>query len=227
DQIDYELDLVQALEIGHFRRIAGLYQRVKPGLYQRRETSAQHRLLAEEIGFSLFFKGRFQDAGAAPAYTRRVSQPNLPRIPRGILMYREQTGNAASLGEFISLQMARGFGRYHEHVDRFRRDDLLIMNGEPMREGQVVTGQKIWSDLFVIDPGSFLVRDQHHHDIAVKGGFGRILNYKAGGLSLCARGTARSETHDAIAARILEIIRVRVPLCSISDDRDLLALQIA
>src|SRR5262249_23585499 len=142
-------------------------------------------------------------------------------------MYRQQTWNAASLGELISLQMARGFGRYHEHVDRFRRDDPLIMNGEPMCEGQVVTGQKIWGDLFVIDPGRFLVRDQHHHDVAVKGRFARILNPKARGFSLCARSTARSETHDAIAARILEIICVGVPLCSISYDRDLLALQIA
>ena len=53
DQVDDQLDLVQALEIGHLGRVAGLDQGVVAGLDQGAQAAAQHHLLAEQIGLAL------------------------------------------------------------------------------------------------------------------------------------------------------------------------------
>ena len=53
-QVDDQLHLVQALEVGHLRLVAGLDQRLEPGLHQRGQPAAQHDLLAEQIGLGLF-----------------------------------------------------------------------------------------------------------------------------------------------------------------------------
>src|SRR3546814_9007552 len=47
-QIDDQLHLVQALEIGHLGGVAGLDQRLVAGGDQRGEAAAQHHLLAEQ-----------------------------------------------------------------------------------------------------------------------------------------------------------------------------------
>src|SRR5215211_881740 len=49
DQVDDQLDLVQALKVSDLGLVASLDQRVETVLDQGRETAAQYRLLAEEI----------------------------------------------------------------------------------------------------------------------------------------------------------------------------------
>jgi hypothetical protein len=66
DQVDDQLHLVQALEIGHFRGIAGFDQRLVAGLDELDEAAAEHHLLAEEVGFALLLEGRLDDARARP-----------------------------------------------------------------------------------------------------------------------------------------------------------------
>ena len=69
DQIDDQLQLVDALEIGHFRLVAGLDEGLKAGLDQGADAAAEDDLLAEQIGFGFFGEGGFDDArpGAADA----------------------------------------------------------------------------------------------------------------------------------------------------------------
>ena len=47
NEVDNELDLVETLEIGHFRCVTGLDQGLVSGKNERRETTAQYRLFAE------------------------------------------------------------------------------------------------------------------------------------------------------------------------------------
>ncbi len=54
EQVDDQLGFVEALEIGHFRRVAGLDQRLEPGLDQVGDAAAQHGLLAEQVGLAFF-----------------------------------------------------------------------------------------------------------------------------------------------------------------------------
>ena len=62
DQIDDELHFVQTFEVGHLRRVACFDQRFKAGTNEFDEATAQHGLLAEEIGLALFLEGRLDDA---------------------------------------------------------------------------------------------------------------------------------------------------------------------
>jgi hypothetical protein len=56
DQVDDQLHFVQALEIGHFRRVAGFDQRFETGADQFDQAAAENNLLAEQVGFALFRK---------------------------------------------------------------------------------------------------------------------------------------------------------------------------
>ena len=67
DQVHDQLHLMQALEIGHLRRIARRHQRLVPRLDEGRQPAAQHHLLAEEIGLRLLAEVGLDDPGAAAA----------------------------------------------------------------------------------------------------------------------------------------------------------------
>src|SRR5256885_2979880 len=55
-----QLHHVQAFEICQLRLVARLDQGLEPGLHQRGESAAEHRLLAEEIGLGFLFEGGFE-----------------------------------------------------------------------------------------------------------------------------------------------------------------------
>src|SRR5690348_13825831 len=50
EQVDDQLQLVHALEVGHLRLIAGFDERVEARLHQGAHTAAEHGLLAEQVG---------------------------------------------------------------------------------------------------------------------------------------------------------------------------------
>src|SRR6266851_1811467 len=49
NQIDNQLHLVQTLKVRNLRSVSSLHQRLKPLLDQRRQPTAQHRLLAKQV----------------------------------------------------------------------------------------------------------------------------------------------------------------------------------
>ena len=51
---------MQAFEIRDLRLVAGLDQRLEPGLHQRTDTAAQDRLFAKEVCLCLFGEGRLK-----------------------------------------------------------------------------------------------------------------------------------------------------------------------
>ena len=67
DEVDDQLHLVQAFEIGHLRRIAGLGQRLEAGPDQLAEAAAQHGLFAEQVRFAFLAESGLDDARAAAA----------------------------------------------------------------------------------------------------------------------------------------------------------------
>jgi hypothetical protein len=81
DQVDDQLHFVQALEIGHFRRVTGFHQRFETGADQLDQAAAQNNLLAEQVGFALFLEGGLDDAGAAAADAAGVGQRQIVALP--------------------------------------------------------------------------------------------------------------------------------------------------
>src|SRR5207302_1549001 len=96
DEVDDQLDLVQALEIGHLGRVAGIDERLVAGLDEGGEPAAQHRLLAEEVGLAFLLEAGLDDAGAPAADRRGVGQGDLERIAGGVLVDGDQAGHAAA-----------------------------------------------------------------------------------------------------------------------------------
>src|SRR6185503_5450349 len=102
-----QLDLVQALEIGHFRRITRLDQGLEAGPDQLDKPAAEHGLLAEEVGLALLPEGGFDDPGPAAADRRRIGQCEIMSVARGVLVHREQAGHAAAPLILASYRVAR------------------------------------------------------------------------------------------------------------------------
>jgi len=58
---------MQTFEVGHLGRVTGFDEHFKAGLHERARAAAEDGLFAEQIGFSLFFEVRFEDAGTGAA----------------------------------------------------------------------------------------------------------------------------------------------------------------
>src|SRR5271157_4836619 len=67
DEVDDQLQLVHALEVGDLGLIAGLDQSFEPRLHQRAYAAAEHRLFAEQVSLGLFREGGLDDSGAGGA----------------------------------------------------------------------------------------------------------------------------------------------------------------
>ena len=65
-QVDDQLELVQALEIGDFGLVAGLDQGLEAGGDQLGGAAAQHGLLAEQVGLGLLAEAGLDRAGSVP-----------------------------------------------------------------------------------------------------------------------------------------------------------------
>ena len=66
-EVDDELQLVEALEVGRLGLVARLDEGLETGLHQLGEPAAEHDLLAEEVGLGLLLEGGLEHAGPGPA----------------------------------------------------------------------------------------------------------------------------------------------------------------
>ena len=190
DQIDDQLDLVKALEIGHLRRVAGLGQGLISCLNERHHSAAEHHLLTEEIGLALFLERGLDHPSAPAANGRCIGQPDLLSVARGILVHRQQAWHAAAAQVFRAHRVARPLGRHHEDIEIGARLDQVEMDVEAMGKRQGRTFLHIIKEAFAIDIGLQLVRGQHHHHICPSRGFADRLHGQTGRLGLLCAGGA-------------------------------------
>ena len=124
DQVDDQLELVQAFEIGDFGRITGFHQGLETGADQLGRAAAQHGLLAEQIALGLFLEcgARSRRLSGSPA--QRVCQCGFERMSGGVLMHGDQGRNAHAFGEQLAHTMAGRFRRDHGNIHIRGRLDL-------------------------------------------------------------------------------------------------------
>src|SRR5690554_3065601 len=115
-QVNNQLELVQALEVSHFRRVTGFGQNFETGLDQLDRTTTENRLLAEQVGFGLVLEGGFDDAGTAAANATGVGQGNIFGIAGSVLVNRNQVRNATAAHKFGTHCVARRLGGNHNYV---------------------------------------------------------------------------------------------------------------
>ncbi len=120
-QVDDELQLVERLEIGELRLVAGLDERLEAHLDEHRGAAAQDGLLAEQVGLGLLGEGRLEDAGPGRADRPGVRQHAGASRPGRVALDGEQGRHAAAGAVDRAKQMAGTLGRDHPDVDDVRR----------------------------------------------------------------------------------------------------------
>src|SRR6266540_1311933 len=197
DHVHDHLQLVEALEVGDLRLIAGLDQGVEAGLDERADTAAQHRLLAEQVGLGLLLEGGHQRAGPGAADPARV---RLGQVP----------GLALALLELAAHQVAGALGRDHRHVHALRRLHVPEVDVEAVGEEQCVAWPQVRRDVTRVEVPLHRVGHQHHDQV---GPLGRL------GLGAALGPLGEADPH--LAARVLEAQRVGVPLGAVAEYGDL------
>src|ERR1700674_476544 len=74
NQVNDELELVKAFEVGDLWLVASFRERLEACFYQFAHAAAEYSLFAKEVGFGLFGKSGFQNAGARAAESLGVSE---------------------------------------------------------------------------------------------------------------------------------------------------------
>ena len=224
DQVDDQLQFVQALEVRHFRRVACFDQRLEAGLDQLDGTAAQHGLLAEQVGFGFFTEVGFDDAGTAAAVRCRVRQRDVACRARLVLRNRDQVRHAATLRIRAANRVARCLRRDHDHVEVGARDHRAVVDVEAVRECQRRALLDVRVDFLRVHVGDLLVRQQHHHDVGALHRFRDFLDRQACVFGLAPRRAALAQADRHVHAAVLQVQRVCMALRAVADDRDLLAL---
>jgi len=108
-------------------------------------------LLAKKIGLGLLAKSRFEYTGTRAANSFRPRQGRLLRVSAAILMNCNQRRHAATVHEFSTHHRSQSFGRDHDHVDVFGRNNRPVMNREAVRKEQCLIWTQVRSDLFPVN----------------------------------------------------------------------------
>jgi len=91
DEINDELEFVEAFEVGKLRRIAGANERIETGANERACSSTKDCLLTKKVGLRLLTKSCLDYAGARATNSLCLGQGGLLRVPAGILINCKQT----------------------------------------------------------------------------------------------------------------------------------------
>src|SRR5262249_51500044 len=105
-------------------------------------------------------------------------------------------------------------------------NNLLEMNRESVSCRKVLARLQMRLDVPVVDPGCELIRREHHDDVAM---LGRVANgqyLKAGRLSFGTGRAVRPQSHDYIAAVVLDFVKMWNAVGAIPDDGNSLARQV-
>ena len=223
-EVDDQLQLVQALEVGDLRLVAGLGQHLEAGLDQHRRTAAQHGLLAEQVGLGLLGERGLDPTGAQGADRLRVGQRQVPRTTGRVLLHGDDRGHAAPGHVLAADQVTRALRGHHAHVDVGRRLHVAEADVEPVGEEQRVPGLEVRGDRLGVQAALGGVRDQDHDHVGLGARRGRVDDPQALGLGLgpALRALGQADAH--VDPRVAQAQRVGVALAAVSEHRDLAAL---
>ncbi|HET9387630.1 MAG TPA: hypothetical protein VFO67_21020 [Gemmatimonadales bacterium] len=218
DQIDDQLQLVETFEVRHLGRVPGFGQRLEAGLNQRRHAAAQHRLLAEQVGFGFFGERRGEDARARATDPGRIRERVLERLAAGVLVHGDEARHAAAGLIFTAHEVSWRLGRDHRDIDAWRRLDLAEMDVEAVREHQRLSSPERGGHRGLIDCALLGVGHEHHDHITRLGGVGDRPHLQAVVARALPRRAVRPQPHDYARTALLQVERVGVPLTAVADD---------
>ena len=225
DEVNNELHLVAAFEVGDLGLIARFHQGLEAGLDKGGAAAAQNGLFAEEVGLGLFFEGGLKDAGTGSADAFGVGQGDLFGFAGGVLIDSDEVRDAAAFHEDVADEVSGALGGDHDDVNVRGRNDLAEMNVEAVGESQSFAGGQVRLDVLVVDVGLAFIRSQVHDDVSLLGHFrdgnglevvllGQFVVFGAGALG-----------DDDFNAAVPHVLGVSVALGTVADDTDGLAVK--
>ena len=222
--VDDELELVQALEVGHLGLIPRRDKGLEPGVDKRRYTPAEHSLLTEQVALGLLLERGDQRTGLGPADGLRIRLDQVPRLPRRILCDGDQDGRPLPCFVLPSHRVPRRLWRDHRHIDVRRRLDIPEVHIESMREEQRIPRLQIRPNGLGIQLPLPRIRRQHHNQI---GPAAHLLG-RPDSQPLFFRFGPRLgpfvQSHPHIAPAVTKTERMRMPLGPVPEHCDLATL---
>src|SRR4051794_8304291 len=165
DEVDDQLELVDALPVRDLRLVAGLDEGLEAERDELRQPAAQHRLLAEEVALGLLREGRLDDPRAAGPDRRAVGERQLARLAARVGVHGEDRGRAVALLVEPAHDMTRALGRDHDDVVARRRLDAPEVHVQAVREEQRRAGLEVRLDVVLVDLGHRPVRDEDRDEL--------------------------------------------------------------
>ena len=215
---------MQALEVGHFRRVAGLDQGLVTHLDQLDSTAAQHGLLAKQVGLGLFLEVGLDDAGLAATIGHGIAQGQITGLAALVLVNGDQMGHAAALGVGGAHGMAGGLGRHHPYIEVSAGQDLVVVHIETVGKGQRGALLDVGSDVVGVHVGNLLIRQQDHDHVSGLDGVVDFHHFQASLADLVPGRSALAQADHDFDATVVQVLGMGVALTSVTNDGNRLAL---
>ena len=219
EQVNDQLDLVHAFEIGDFGLVACVDERLESAHDEFGQTAAQYGLLTEKVGLRFLGKGGRQYASPGSAEAVGVGQCTRLSLPGHILVHRHQAGHAAAGFVLPPDQVARSLRCDQDHVQIIARRDSSVMYVESVGE----QNRRIRADHRQDSCVDFRLNHVGREKGDQTGPFGSLLeglDRKSVVLGPGPRGAVRTQTHRHVIARVPQVQGMGASLAAIAQDRD-------
>src|SRR6266542_4088886 len=164
DEVDDQLQLVQALVVRDLGLVTRLDERLETGLDQRGDAAAEAGLLAEEVALGLLCERRLQQSDAPASDRSAVRERELERLAARVLVDGDEAGGAGTGLVQLAHAMTRRLRRDHDDVVLRSRDDAAEVDVQPVREQERCVGLQIRLDLVAVHPRLHMVRHEDGDD---------------------------------------------------------------
>ena len=142
-----------------------------------------------------------------------------------VLMHGDERRRPDPLLVRATHQVTRPLRRDHRDVDAFGRRDRPEVDVEPVREHQHVAGFEVGPDVVGVRLGLRRVGQDHHDDVCLTDGVGRVEHAEAGILGDRAGLRTGTQTHADVVSGVPQVQGVRMSLAAEAEDRDLLSFE--
>ncbi len=218
---------MDALEVGIARIVASLDERVEACLHEVGHAAAEDVLLAEEVGLGLGPEVGLEQCCTGSADGCAVGKGDIEGVAGGILVCADEAGRALALEVGGTHGVARSLRGDHDDVAVRTHLDAAVVDVEAMGEGDRLARRQVRLDVLLVHGCLILIVDEDHDDVSPLCCLGSGQDLESLLLCLGLGLGALIEADLDVDARILEVQCVRVALGAVTDDGDLLAIQLA
>lgn len=223
-QVDDQLQLMQALKVGHFEHITNFDQHLEAHLHQLDGTTTQHDLFTEQIDFDFFTEVDLDHTTLSTTVGNHVRQGDITDLAELILINDDQRRHATALEVLGTHGMAGTLRNDHDHVQISAEHDLIIMHIETVDEDQHSTLLNVELDVVLVHLKDILVEQQDHDNIDQLHNLINLDHLDADNFDLEPKHATTAQTDHHVDTRITQILRMDVTLRTVTHDDNVLTL---